>query len=37
MYWIRSGIEILPNWRSLAVVAGMEKPNDHAEPKKVER
>ena len=24
-------------WRSLAVVAGMKKPNDHAEPTKVER
>ena len=34
MYWIRSGIEILPSRRSLAVVAGMKKPNDHAEPTK---
>ena len=30
MQWIRSGIEILQSQRSLAVVAGMEKPNDHA-------
>ena len=33
MYWIRSGIEMLRSRRSLAVVAGMKKTNDHAEPK----
>jgi len=32
MKWIKSGIE-----RSLAVVAGMKKTNDHAEPTKVQR
>jgi len=32
-----SGIEILRNWRSLAVVTGMKIPNDHAELTKVER
>jgi len=32
MKWITSGIEILRSWRSLAVVAGMKKTNDHAEP-----
>jgi len=37
MQWIRSGIEILRSRRSLAVVAGMKKSNDHAEPTKVER
>ena len=37
MQWIRSGIEILRSRRSLAVVAGMKKANDHAEPTKVER
>ena len=37
MLWIKSGIEILPSRRSLAVVAGMKKPNDHAEPTKVKR
>ena len=36
MQWIRSGIEILRSRRSLTVVAGMKKPNDHAEPTKVE-
>jgi len=36
MYWIRSGIEILRSRRSLTVVAGMKKLNDHAEPTKVE-
>ena len=30
-------MEILQSRRSLAVVAGMKKPNDHAEPTKVER
>mgnify|MGYP000738901847 CR=1 FL=1 len=30
-------IKILRSRRSLAVVAGMKKPNDHAEPIKVER
>ena len=34
MSWIRSGIEIHRSRRSLAVVAGMKKPNDHAEAKK---
>jgi len=29
--------KILQSQRSLAVVAGMKKPNDHAEPTKVER
>jgi len=37
MLWIRSVQEILRSWRSLAVVTGMKKPNDHAEPTKVER
>ena len=37
MQWIRSGIEILRSRRSLAVVAGMKKTNDQAEPTKVER
>ena len=37
MYWIKSGIEILRNRRSLAIVEGDEKTNDHAEPTKVER
>jgi len=37
MQWIKSGIEILRGQRSLAVVAGMKKTNDHAEPTKVER
>ena len=31
MEWIRSGIEILRIPRSLAIVAGMKKQNDHAE------
>ena len=34
MQWIKSGIE---NPSKSAVVAGMKKPNDHAEPTKVER
>ena len=34
MSWIRSGIEIRRSRRSLAVVAGMKKPNDYAEPTK---
>ena len=34
---MRSVIEILRSQRSLAVVAGMKKTNDHAEPTKVER
>ena len=33
MSWIKSGIENPSG--SLAVVAGMKKPNDHAEPTKV--
>ena len=33
----KSGIEILQSRRSLAVVAGMKKTNDHAEPTKVEQ
>ena len=37
MQWIKSSIEILRSRRSLAVVAGMKKWNDHAEPTKVER
>ena len=37
MLWIKPGIEILRSRRSLAVVAGMKKPNDHAEPTKIER
>ena len=37
MEWIKSGIEDLRSRRSLAVVAGMKKPNDHAETTKVER
>ena len=37
MLWIRSGIEILRSRRSLAVVPGMKKTNDHAKPTKVER
>ena len=37
MLWIRFGIEILRSRRSLAVVPGMKKPNDHAKPTKVER
>ena len=37
MKWIRSGIEILRSRRSLAVVPGMKKINDHAELTKVER
>jgi len=32
---MRSGIEILRSRRSLAVVAGMKKPNEHAELTKV--
>ena len=32
MQWIKSGTE-----NPLAVLAGMKKPNDHAEPTKVER
>ena len=36
MQSIRSGTEILRSGKSLAVVAGMKKPNDHAEPTKVE-
>ena len=31
---MRSGIKILRSRRILAVVAGMNKPNDHAEPTK---
>ena len=31
--WDRKSFEV----RSLAVVAGMKKPNDHAEPTKVKR
>ena len=34
MLWIKSGIENPGSLRSLAVVAGMEKPNDHAERQK---
>ena len=37
MLWIKSGIEILQSRRSLAVVVGMKKTNDHADPTKVER
>ena len=37
MYWIKSGIENPRSRRSLAVVAGMKKTNDYAEPTKVER
>jgi len=37
MYWVISGKEILRSRRSLAVVTGMKKKNDHAEPTKVER
>ena len=37
MLWIKSGIEIPRSRRSLAVVAGMKKLNDHAENTKVER
>ena len=37
IYWIKSGIEILRSRRSLAVVAEMKQPNDHAEPTIVER
>ena len=37
MKWIKFGIEILRSRRSLAVVAGMKKTNDHAEPTKDER
>jgi len=29
---VTSGMEILQSRRSLAVMTGMEKPNDHAEP-----
>ena len=36
MEWIKAGIEILPSRRSLAVVAGMKKLNDHAKPTKVD-
>jgi len=32
--WIKSGKEILRSRRSLAIVAGMKKTNDHAEPTK---
>ena len=34
---IRPDIEIFRSWRLLAAVAGMKKPNDHAEQTKVER
>ena len=37
MLWIKPGTEILRSRRSLAVVAGMKKRNDHAEPTQVER
>jgi len=37
MQWIGSGIEILRSRMALAVVMGMKKTNDHAEPTKVER
>ena len=33
--WIKSGMEILQSRRSLAVVAGIKKTNDHAELTKV--
>ena len=36
MLWIKSGIEILRSRSSLAVVAGMKKTNDHAEPTNAE-
>ena len=37
MLWIKSRIENPSKSESLAVVAGMKNPNDHAEPTKVER
>ena len=37
MYWIKSEIEVLRSLRSLAIVAGINKPNDHAELTKVQR
>ena len=34
--WDRKSFEVGGHW-PLAVVAGMKKPNDHAEPTKIER
>ena len=34
MQWVKSGEKILQSRRSLAVVVGMKKTNDHVEPTK---